>query len=155
MASFYDWLQVVFLAVLPWLELRGAIPYGIVRGLDPVLVFIVATTANVAIIYPLFKFLDWFFFLLNKLPFMDRIISRVQNKAKPYVDKYGFMGLAFFVGVPLPGTGAYSGALAAHVLGIKNRKGLLSIILGVVFAGVVITLLSTVFKGTVDWLLKY
>ncbi|MFC2162407.1 COG2426 family protein [Candidatus Altiarchaeota archaeon] len=149
-----DWLAVIIISVLPWLELRGAIPYGVASGLDPVLVFLVATFANVCIIYPLFIFLDWFFHLLSGLPLMGSIIEKTRVKAEPYVEKYGFIGLALFVAVPLPGTGAYSGSLAAHIFGIKNKKALFAIMVGVVFAGIVITLLSTIFKGAADWALK-
>jgi uncharacterized membrane protein len=144
------WVHVVVLSVLPWCELRGAIPYGVLKGMNPLLVFIVATATNIVIIYPLFVFLDWFFHLLERIPLMDKIILKTHKKAKPYVDRFGFLGLAFFVAVPLPGTGAYSGALAAHLFGIKNKKALLAIMVGVVFAGVVVTLFSTIFKGTVD-----
>ena len=119
--------------------------------MNPLLVFIVATATNIAIIYPLFIFLDWFFHLLKRIPLMDKIILKTHKKARPYVDRFGFLGLAFFVAVPLPGTGAYSGALAAHLFGIKNKKALLAIMVGVVFAGVVVTLFSTILKGTVDW----
>ena len=147
------WLYLVAITLLPYVELRGSIPVGIAMGLPPVPVFLVATLVNIAIIYPAFIFLDWFFHLLERVPFLNRAIVKTRQKAKPYVDRYGMAGLAVFVGVPLPGTGAYSGALAAHLFGIKDRKAFVAIASGVVFAGVVITLAATIFRETLGWLL--
>ncbi|MDD5112286.1 MAG: small multi-drug export protein, partial [Candidatus Altiarchaeota archaeon] len=63
-------------------------------------------------------------------------------------------GLMLFVAVPLPGTGAYAGALVAHMMGMKNKKAFLSIALGVVIAGVVVLLVATMFKETLGWILE-
>jgi len=148
------YIKIIAITMLPYIELRGSIPYGILKeGLNPLIVFLVATTANILIIYPAFVFLDWFFHLMKKIPLLDKTIKKTREKARPYVDKYGMVGLAFFVGVPLPGTGAYSGALAAHILGIKNKRAALAIAAGVIFAGIVVTLVSTVFYETIGWLL--
>ncbi len=147
-----EYVTVIFLAVLPWIELRGAIPYGILMGLDPIIVFLLATSANMVIVYPLFLFLEWFFHLVERFPLMDKVIKRTHKKAKPYVEKYGMIGLAIFVGVPLPGTGAYTGSLAAHIFGIKDKRAVFSVMSGVFIAGVLITIFSTVLKGTFDWL---
>ena len=62
------------------------------------------------------------------------------------------IGLCLFVAVPLPGTGAYSGALAAHIFGLKNKKAFVSIAAGVVIAGVLVMLASTAFKEALGWL---
>jgi len=149
------WIYVLAITIVPWIELRGAIPVGILQyGLDPVKVFLAATFMNVMIILPLFIFLDWFFHIIEKIPLFDRIISRIQRKAGPYVEKYGEVGLALFVGMPLPGTGAYSGSLAAHILGIKNRRAYIGIASGVVIAGVIITLASTILYESLGFLLN-
>ncbi|MBD3261189.1 MAG: small multidrug export protein [Candidatus Altiarchaeales archaeon] len=149
------WLYVVLVTCLPWIELRGSIPLGVLGlGLNPVLVFLVAGLVNVAVIYPAFWFLDWFFDFMMRIPVFGRVLARTQAKARPYVEKYGEVGLVLFVGVPLPGTGAYSGSLAAHVLGIKNRRAASSIALGVLLAAVVITLASTVFRESLGWFLN-
>ncbi len=148
-----DWLWVLLITCVPWIELRGSIPAGIIRfGLNPVLVFASAVLVNIAVIYPAFVFLDWFFDLMNSTP-LRHFIDRTQRKAQPYVEKYGMLGLALFVAVPLPGTGAYSGSLAAHIFGIKNRRAFLSIAAGVTAAGVAVTLMSTLFRDTFGWLL--
>ncbi|MBD3387386.1 MAG: hypothetical protein GF416_00345 [Candidatus Altiarchaeales archaeon] len=154
-----DWLSehpllwVAVITCIPWIELRGSIPVGILKlGLDPLQVLVSSVMVNIAVIYPAFIFLDWFFELMKKTP-LKRFIERTQSKAQPYVERYGMLGLAFFVAVPLPGTGAYSGSLAAHIFGMKNRRAFLAISAGIAFAGLAVTLMSTVFKTTFGWIL--
>lgn len=147
-----NWIYVILITMVPWIELRGSIPVGIGLGLDPLSVFVVAVLVNIAVIVPAFIFLDWFFHFMESNKFMGRIIDKTRGKAKPYVDKYGMIGLALFVGVPLPGTGAYSGSLAAHLLGIKNRKAFISIAAGVLIAGLTITVMSTGVKDVLGML---
>ena len=150
------WLYVALISALPWIELRGGIPVGMFTfNMNPVAAFGVATLANVAIIYPAFVFLDWFFELMRKVPFMNGIIKKTHEKAKPYVDKYGMLGLGVFVAIPLPGTGAYSGALAAHLLGVKNRNAFVSIALGVVGAGIIVTVVCLFFRESLGFFIKY
>ena len=150
-----EWLVVLVVTMIPWLELRGSIPLGILKyDLNPVLVFLTALTANVILIPALFVFLDYFFDILTKFPFFDRVVSRTHRRSKPYVEKYGTIGLALFVGVPLPFTGVYSGSLAAHILGVKDRRALAGIALGALIAGVLVTLFSTVLYDSMGFLLK-
>ncbi|MFH1721459.1 MAG: small multi-drug export protein [Candidatus Altiarchaeota archaeon] len=146
-------IYVAAITVVPYIELRGAIPYGIAVGLNPLSVFLVSTFINVLIIYPAFIFLDWFFHLMEKIPVFSKAINKTRTKAKPYVEKYGMVGLGLFVAVPLPGTGAYSGALAAHIFGVKNKKALFAIAVGVLIAGILVTLISTAFVETLGWIL--
>lgn len=148
------WIYIMVITAMPWIELRGGIPVGIGLGLNPLMVFVVSVMSNIAIIYPAFVFLDWFFGLMEKSRFMKKFIDKTHEKAKPYIDKYGMVGLMLFVAVPLPGTGAYAGALAAHIFGMKNKKAFVSIALGVVIAGIVVILIATAFKETLGWLLK-
>ncbi|MBU0763040.1 MAG: small multi-drug export protein [Candidatus Altiarchaeota archaeon] len=149
-----DWLYTIVISMLPWIELRGSIPYGILKaGFEPLTVFFVAFFSNIVVIYPSFVFLDYFFELLNKTP-LRRFIEKTQKKAKPYVDRYGMLGLCFFVAVPLPGTGAYSGALAAHIFGLKNKKAFMSIIAGVFLAAVAVTVITLFFRESLGFLIK-
>jgi len=149
-----DWFYVIVITMLPWIELRGGIPVGIALGLNPLAVFIVAVIANCLIIYPSFIFLDWFFHLMERIPWLNSRIKKIHENAKPYVEKYGVIGLMLFVGVPLPGTGAYAGALVAHLMGMKNKKAFIAIALGVLIAGVAVFLIATMFKETLGWILQ-
>ncbi len=147
-------IYTILIAVMPWIEIRGAIPYAILRaGMDPLYIFPIAVFANILVIYPSFIFLDYVFEIMKRTP-LNHFIKKTQKKAKPYVEKYGLWGLCFFVAVPLPGTGAYSGALAAHIFGMKNKRAATSIAIGVFIAGVLVTLITVFFNESLGFLLK-
>jgi len=151
-----EWIYVAVISALPWIELRGGIPVGIFTfHWNPILAFAVGTLGNVAVIYPVLLFLEKFFELLKKVPFMGGVIKRTRDKAEPYVEKYGMLGLGVFVAIPLPGTGAWSGALAAHIFGLDNRRAFVSIALGVVAAGVIVTVVCLFFRGSLGFFIKY
>jgi uncharacterized membrane protein len=83
--------------------------------------------------------------LMERLPFLDRIALWVREKAdkhKGQVEAYGFWGLVLFVGIPLPGTGAWTGSLVASLLHMKIRKSFPAILLGIILATVIMSLLS-------------
>jgi len=135
-------IQMIIITLIPWLELRGSIPYGIATGMSPLFVFIVCVGTNMALVPIIFFFLDHIFPFIRKYELVDDIVDGVQKRAKPYVDKYGLPGLAFFVAIPFPGSGAYSGALASYVLGIDRKHSVYAILLGILAAGAVMTLAS-------------
>jgi uncharacterized membrane protein len=136
-------LYLVAITLIPWIELRGAIPLGIAMGIDPFQVFLVCTLVNIAIIPPAFLFLDIFFPFFENIPLIKPLLMKTRKKSSKYVEKYGGYGLAIFVAIPLPGSGAYSGALAAKIFCVDRKIALCSITAGVVAAGLLVTLLST------------
>ncbi|MCD6414256.1 MAG: small multi-drug export protein [Candidatus Diapherotrites archaeon] len=138
---------LVLITLVPWVELRGSIPYGISTGLNPFVVLIICVAANILLLFPTFLFLDHFFRFVRHWKIVGRVVNRVQKKAVRYVDRWGFLGLMVFVMIPWPGTGAYSGALAAYLLGVPRDKALKAISLGVVIAGVIVTFASIGFKA--------
>jgi uncharacterized membrane protein len=129
--------------VLPISELRGGIPLGISLGLDPWFTFSIAVIANALIFFPIFFALRLFYDkLLSRIPLFNKYLDNLRKRGKPKVDKYGFWGLALFVAVPLPLTGAYTGTILAWLLGMNWRKAFLAIGLGVIVAGVVVLLIT-------------
>jgi len=141
-----DLLYLVFITVLPWIELRGSIPYGLfILRLDALTVFIVCVLANILLVIPTFWFLDFAFPFFEKKAFVKKRLEKLHNKTKKIVEKYGFFGLMVFVAIPLPGTGAYSGALAAKLLAMNRKAAFASIALGVLIAGIIVLLLSSIF----------
>lgn len=68
------------------------------------------------------------------------IIERTHKRAKKYVEKYGFWGIALFIAIPLPGSGSYTGALASYILGIRFRKFVIANVIGVIIAGFLVSL---------------
>jgi uncharacterized membrane protein len=129
--------------VLPISELRGGIPLGISLGLDPLFTFFIAVIANALIFFPVFFALRLFYDkVLYRIPLFDKYLDSLRKRGKPKVDKYGFWGLALFVAVPLPLTGAYTGTILAWLLGMDWRKAFAAVGLGVVVAGVIVLLIT-------------
>jgi uncharacterized membrane protein len=136
----------ILLCLLPIAELRGAIPYALYNKVNLFLAFFICIIANSLVGPIVYIFLSTLHKLLAHLKWyqklFDRIIRRARVKVKTVVDKYGFWGLAVFVGIPLPMTGAYTGALGAWVLGMKPRQAFLAIAVGVVMAGIFVTIVA-------------
>ena len=135
---------VLLTTVLPISELRGGIPLGILKyELDPLFIFCIAVIANALIFFPIFFALRLFYDkLLSRIPLFDKYLGSLRKRGKPIVDKYGFWGLALFVAVPLPLTGAYTGTILAWLLGMEWRKAFPAVALGVIVAGIVVLLIT-------------
>lgn len=157
--SLNDLLQITLITLIPTLELRASLPYAIlVLELPWYSAFIWVALINI-LLGPLVYFaLRFFLHLFIKIPFFNRIyehsLHKVQTKIKPKVDKYGEIALAFFIGIPLPGSGVYTGALAAFILDIRPRNFLIASIIGVLIAAVIV--LAVVLTGSelFQWILK-
>jgi uncharacterized membrane protein len=138
-----DIVWVLLITISPISELRLGIPYGISKGLDPLLTFFIAIIANALIFFPIFFALRLFYDkLLSRIPLFNKYLDSLRKRGKPKVDKYGFWGLTLFVAIPLPLTGAYTGTILAWLLGMDWRKAFPAIGLGVIVAGVVVLLIT-------------
>ena len=148
-------LQIIILSALPFFELRGGIPYGLLQKQNPLTVFLLAVSSNLLVAPAGFFFLDSVHPLLNKNRFYKRLFEKIaeskKKKASKHIEKYGWMGLALFTAIPLPLTGAYSSTLAAWVLGIERKKAVIAISSGVVVAGILITFIML--TGLEGWFL--
>jgi uncharacterized membrane protein len=134
---------VLLATVSPISELRGGIPLGISLGLGPLLTFFIAVVANALIFFPVFFALRLFYDkLLCRIPLFNKYLDNLRKRGKPKVDRYGFWGLALFVAVPLPLTGAYTGTILAWLLGMDWRKAFFAVGLGVIIAGIVVLLIT-------------
>jgi uncharacterized membrane protein len=137
-------LWIAALSLVPWVELRGSIPLGIARGYPPLWTFLLCTLTNLLVIVPGWLVLDLFYErFLSRIAWIRRQVERVRAKGTPYVERYELVGLALFVAVPLPGTGAYAGTLLAWLLGLPRAKAWAAIAAGVVVAGAIVTAAST------------
>jgi len=138
--------EVFLIAASPLVELRGAIPLAILHYRLPwYAAFVVAVLGNLLPVPFLLLFLDPLTRLVSKVKIFERILNwifeRTRRRGK-LIEKYERIGLMLFVTVPLPGTGAWTGSIAAFLLGLKFKNALLSIALGVFIAGVIVTVLS-------------
>jgi uncharacterized membrane protein len=131
------------IAMLPILELRGALPYALGVGLAWPEAYLLAVTGNLVPIVPILLFLGPVSERLRRLPgfgpFFDWVFRR-SRKRSGFVERYGPWGLALFVAIPLPVTGGWTGAAVAYLLGIPFRRSFPAIAAGVLLAGVVVTL---------------
>lgn len=144
---------VFVISMVPILELRGgliaagpavldvekwqAIPICIIGNLIPIPFILLLIT----------KIFDWMKGTKKLRPMVEKLEAKAMSKSKN-IEKYEFWGLVAFVGIPLPGTGAWTGSLIAALLGIRFRKAFPAIVLGVLIAAVIMTILSyTVIGG--------
>jgi uncharacterized membrane protein len=127
------------LSLSPISELRGGIPLALNAGMHPLLAYLYCVAANILVVPVVLLFLQTIHKLLLRFAWYkkisEKLIERARNKVKKSVDKYGYIGLAIFVAIPLPLTGAYTGALGAWVLGMDMKKAFLAVALGVAVAG--------------------
>jgi uncharacterized membrane protein len=142
-----DILKVALLSALPVIELRGGIPLGLALGMSPLLVYVIAVISNFLVVPVIFFFLDNVHSHFLKYywyeSFFKRYVNRTRRKLENKIGtKAEFLALLLLVAIPLPGTGAWTGSILSWLFGIKRRKSYLAIILGVLIAGVIVTLAS-------------
>jgi uncharacterized membrane protein len=141
-------LITFFMAALPIFELRGAIPIALgVFNLSPISAFVWAVLGNIIpvvfllwLLEPLSKYLSHRNYFLNR--FFAWLFERTRKNHNHRFEIWGSLALVAFVAVPLPMTGGWSGAVAAFVFGIPFKKALPLISLGIIIAGVIVTLIS-------------
>ncbi|MBR5470623.1 MAG: small multi-drug export protein [Oscillibacter sp.] len=130
------------MSMVPVLELRGAIPAGIAAGLPPAAAFVTAVIGNLVPVPFIMLLIRRIFALLRRRSVLNEKIDRLEKRAHlkgRVVRKYRLPGLIILVGIPLPGTGAWTGALVAALLDIRLRDALPAILLGLVIAGGITT----------------
>lgn len=141
-----EWIYTALFSMLPVVELRGGIPFGVGLGLDVWPAFLAAVIGNTIPVPFIIMFIRRIFKWLRQWsPGMDRLVTKLEDKAHlkgKTVSKYKFWGLCIFVAIPLPGTGAWMGALVAAFLDMRLRQALPSIFCGVLVAGVLISALT-------------
>lgn len=160
----YKILILVLVTFIPGLELRASIPLGILgrkielfnltlKGFDLnwAFVFFICVIANIILGPLVYAFLDKFVHHLLRFglfaKYYHRKVEKTQNKIKPYVEKYGLLGVAIFIGMPLPGSGSYTGALGAYLLGLGYKKFIVANIIGVLIAGTIVTVITLIGKS--------
>ncbi|HCG77132.1 MAG: ligand-binding protein SH3 [bacterium (Candidatus Ratteibacteria) CG_4_10_14_3_um_filter_41_18] len=139
-------LMTLLLAIAPVSELRGAIPYGIlVAKLSVAEVFTLAFLGNLLPVIPLFfgiqSFLSWLGHFRWTRKFSLWFVERTKRKAV-IIEYYKAIGLALFVAIPLPLTGVWTGTIAANLFKMKFKYMFLGTVLGVLIAGIIVTILT-------------
>jgi len=154
-----DLLLLILITLLPFVELRLSIPVGILSGtislpwgitasgfgLNPAIVFLVVSITNIVLGIFLFNLVSVFDRGLRNSKIRNhysKFMDRSHRKLNPYVEKYGILGVAIFIGIPIPGSGVYMGSLGAFMLGLSKKQFYKASIVGVLIAATLVTLLT-------------
>ncbi len=142
--------QVLYLigwTFIPALELRASIPIGIINyKMNITDVVVTCVLANIALGILFYFMLDTVMKLFRRMEWFERIyqkmLVRAQRKIQKFVDKWGELGIAIFIGIPLPGSGVITGALGSYAIGLKKRKFFIANVIGVLIAGTIVTIVT-------------
>jgi len=141
-----EFTLTMLVSMIPVVELRGGIPFGVAAGLPVWAAFFAAVIGNLIpvpfIIVYIRRIFQW---MRRRMPRLNSLVDKLEQKAHlkgQRVTKYKYLGLALFVAIPLPGTGAWTGSLAAAFLDMPLRKAVPSVVLGVLIAGMAISIVS-------------
>ncbi|WP_308780565.1 small multi-drug export protein [uncultured Clostridium sp.] len=144
--SFMPKEMVAFIiSMVPILELRGGLIAASLLGIGVVKAIVICILGNIVPIPFILFFITPIFNWMKKTSLLRPMVEKLESKSmakSDQIQKYEFWGLALFVGIPLPGTGAWTGALIAALLGIEIKKASLSIFIGLIIATIIMTIIS-------------
>ena len=147
-------LAVFIVSMLPIIELRGAVPFGITLGIDWWLVYILSVVGNVLPVPFIILFFRPIIDYLEKTRLFGKLAQKLKKRTTSKIDgvnKYKMFGLFLFVAIPLPGTGAWTGAAIAAIMKMRIKHSLPTILLGVMAAGVIMTAVSCGVGGILSY----
>jgi len=149
-----DLLKIVSLTLVPTLELRASIPFGIFStNFSWESVYIIAVITNIILGIILYFIMELIVKLMTKVRFIDslwnRYVERTRDKIHSGVEKYGEWAVAVFIGIPFPGSGVYTGALAAYIIGLDRKKFIIANIIGVLIAATAVTIICLSGSGLI------
>ena len=131
------------ISMVPVIELRFGLPYGIALGLDYPVALFTAVLGNMLPVPFIIIFIEKIFvWMRRRIPRFNGFITKMENKAeqkRETIEKYGYLGLLILVAVPLPGTGAWTGSLVAALMNLDLKKAVPCIFLGVLIAAGIMT----------------
>lgn len=147
-------LKLIGITFVPTLELRASIPYGVFgTDLAPMVIFSVTVIANIIVGILVYLLMEVIIKILTLIPAVERwwngYVARTRKKIENGVERYGEWAVAIFIGIPLPGSGVYTGALAAYLIGLKLRKFIIADIIGVLIAAVIV--MAICLTGSSAW----
>lgn len=141
----YKYVIIFIISLLPILELRGGLIAAKLLGLPAFYSFIICFIGNILPIPIILWLIKPLFNYLKKYKLCNKFITWCENKAntkKEQIERLKYLGLFLFVGIPLPGTGAWTGCLIATLLGMDQKKSMIAAISGVILAGIIMLIFS-------------
>lgn len=145
-------IVVFIISMLPLLELRGGLLAASILNVDFLPGYIISILGNTLPIPLLLLFLEKVLDWLSNFKSTKKLVSKIEKKIlskKDQIEKYGYIGLMIFVGVPLPGTGAWTGAGLAVLLNMDKKKSFIYILLGVILASIIMSVISYGILGNI------
>lgn len=136
---------IFIVSMLPVVELRGGLIAASLLDVSFIKAFIICFIGNILPVPFILLLIERIFNLLKKWNLTKKIVIKLENKTlakREQLDKYGYLGLLIFVGIPLPGTGAWTGTLLAVLLNLNKKKSFIYISLGVLMAGIIMGIFS-------------
>ena len=138
-------ILIFIISMLPILELRGGILAAALLNMKGLESFIICVLGNIIVIPISLCFLSFIFKILKKNNFLNKILTKFENKVlskREKLDKYGYFGLFLFVGIPVPGTGVWTGCFLASLLNMDKKKSFIAALAGVIMAAIIMQVLS-------------
>ena len=145
-------LIAFIVSMIPILELRGGLLAASWMHIDMIRAILICVIGNIIPIPFILLLITKIFNILKQTHIFKPMVEKLERKAlgkKDQIEKYEFWGLVLFVGIPLPGTGAWTGALIASLIGIRFRKAFPAIVLGILLATCIMTIVSYGILGKV------
>lgn len=145
-------LLIFIVSLLPIVELRGGLIAASILHVEFIKAFIICFIGNILPVPFILLLIGKIFELLKKWHPTQKIVTKLENKTlskSDKINKYGYLGLLLFVGIPLPGTGAWTGTLLAVLLNLDKKKSFIYISLGVLLAGIIMSILSYGILGNI------
>lgn len=145
-------ILIFIVSMLPIVELRGGLIAASILNVEFIKAFIICFIGNIIPVPFILLLIESIFKLLKKWNPTKKIVEKLESKSlskKEQIDKYGYLGLFLFVGVPLPGTGAWTGSLLAVLLNMNKKKSFIFISLGVLMAGIIMSIISYGILGNI------
>ena len=136
---------IFIISLMPILELRGGLLAASLLHVEFVKAVVICVIGNLLPIPIVLLFLEKVLEILAKWNVTKKIVTWLEKKVdskRDQIDKYGYLGLVLFVGIPLPGTGAWTGSLLAVMLGLDKKKSFACILLGVILAAIIMSIVS-------------
>ena len=154
------YIVTAIVGMVPIIELRGAIPMGVVWGLNYVEAFLCSFIGNIIPVYFIVKYIRPLFDFFGRWKPFKVIIDWASEKATKHIEEserlqnFAALGLFLFVAIPLPGTGAWVGSLIANFLDLPPKKAIPPIIAGVLTAGIIVLTVTAMAEGGINFLLQ-
>ena len=143
------YLNIIILALLPIAESRLSIPYGIMNGVDLFTVILLSIIGNIIpaplILLTMNRIEKCIMNFSNEniiKKLFIKYISNLRKRSEKLIEKYGFLGLAIFIAIPLPATGVWTGSIIAYIFGINLKRAFFAILTGLIIAIIIITIMT-------------